>query len=670
MPGGESMRIGPSAAQREIWLAQSLRPDSAMYNVGEYVEIRGRLRIDLFERALRRTVSECETLNLGFSSAGEAMHLFAVDHRDVPLTHVDLRGDDDPAAAARRWMAEDMARVVPFGRGPLFGFALLRVAADTYLWSCRCHHVVVDGTSLAAIVRRCAEVYSALEAGRPVPPHGFGDLWALLEEDRDYRESESFAQDRKFWSEQLRELPEPSSPARRRAPYEGFSRASAGLGVEECRRLDEVCAGIGVRRSSMLLALSAAYQYRMTDADEVTVGLVVAARRTPLARATAAAQSNVLPIRLRPHDARPLAELARQAERAVATALPHQRYRMEDMRRTSPGESPAPLYSLVVNIMSFDRDLAFGPCAGRVRNLATGPVDDVSVSFTDRKDGHGLAVDLDGTPPCTRNATCGSTWAASSGCCGTSSTKEPAPRSGGCRWSRLRRENCSSRWGARLPKQPRRLSSRGPWHAVRLGRPRSRGVPVVRQPQPEGEPPGAASPLARCGTRADRRSGDGALRRVRGLGPRGVEGRRCVAPADPRYPRLRTAFMLDDAAPSVTLTTCAARAVCDGEFPLGLSVLDAPEVVADLAGRSDGDVPDEERPLRLTVRHPAYVIYTSGSTGRPKGVVVTHEGISPGLARAQQSRWGVGPRSRVLQLASPSFDAAVWEFAGRTARRR
>ncbi|WP_165949771.1 non-ribosomal peptide synthetase, partial [Micromonospora sp. KC207] len=45
----------------------------------------------------------------------------------------------------------------------------------------------------------------------------------------------------------------------------------------------------------------------------------------------------------------------------------------------------------------------------------------------------------------------------------------------------------------------------------------------------------------------------------------------------------------------------------------------------------------------------------------PKGVVVTHQGVSS-LAATQAAHLGVDGRARVLQFASPSFDASFWEL--------
>ncbi|MFE7309674.1 amino acid adenylation domain-containing protein, partial [Streptomyces sp. NPDC057546] len=106
-------------------------------------------------------------------------------------------------------------------------------------------------------------------------------------------------------------------------------------------------------------------------------------------------------------------------------------------------------------------------------------------------------------------------------------------------------------------------------------------------------------------------------------------------PVDPAYPQARIAFMLADARPAV--------------------VVDDPAMV------TEGDWPDADPEVALDVRHPAYVIYTSGSTGRPKGVVVGHGGVAS-LIAGQIERFAIEPDSRVLQFASPSFDASVSEI--------
>ncbi|HEV2149165.1 MAG TPA: non-ribosomal peptide synthetase, partial [Longimicrobiaceae bacterium] len=58
----------------------------------------------------------------------------------------------------------------------------------------------------------------------------------------------------------------------------------------------------------------------------------------------------------------------------------------------------------------------------------------------------------------------------------------------------------------------------------------------------------------------------------------------------------------------------------------------------------------------------AYVIYTSGSTGRPKGVAVPHRAVVR-LVRGG-GFFPFGPDERIAQVASPAFDAAVFEVWG------
>jgi amino acid adenylation domain-containing protein len=57
----------------------------------------------------------------------------------------------------------------------------------------------------------------------------------------------------------------------------------------------------------------------------------------------------------------------------------------------------------------------------------------------------------------------------------------------------------------------------------------------------------------------------------------------------------------------------------------------------------------------------AYVVYTSGSTGTPKGVEITHRNLSH-LCAWHRDAFAVTAADRATQVASTSFDAAVWEL--------
>ncbi|MEJ8655376.1 amino acid adenylation domain-containing protein [Streptomyces sp. MS1.AVA.4] len=132
-------------------------------------------------------------------------------------------------------------------------------------------------------------------------------------------------------------------------------------------------------------------------------------------------------------------------------------------------------------------------------------------------------------------------------------------------------------------------------------------------------------------------------------------------PIDHDYPADRIAYMLADAGPVCLVTTAETAEELPARDGTALVLLDTAETAAELAARPVHDPTDTDRGAPLGVLSAAYVIYTSGSTGRPKGVVLAHSGVAK-LVATQTERFGIGPHSRVLQFASPSFDVAFWDL--------
>jgi amino acid adenylation domain-containing protein len=125
---------------------------------------------------------------------------------------------------------------------------------------------------------------------------------------------------------------------------------------------------------------------------------------------------------------------------------------------------------------------------------------------------------------------------------------------------------------------------------------------------------------------------------------------------DPNYPDDRVRWMLDDSGAVATVTD-AANAARLGDA--------AKVVVVAGGGELPGVATDDEAATPLPAlpgpADLAYVVYTSGSTGRPKGVLVEHAALA-NLVAWHRAAFGLTAADRSTQIASPGFDAAVWEI--------
>ncbi len=121
-------------------------------------------------------------------------------------------------------------------------------------------------------------------------------------------------------------------------------------------------------------------------------------------------------------------------------------------------------------------------------------------------------------------------------------------------------------------------------------------------------------------------------------------------PLDPEYPYDRIAFMIEDSATPLIVTSRELATLM--KLPAGKTFLSE---VAEVPVTGSVTFPV------VTPDQPAYVIYTSGSTGKPKGVVVRHRNVMNFFA-GMTARVPHEPGGRWLAVTSLSFDISVLEL--------
>ncbi|GAA2820919.1 amino acid adenylation domain-containing protein [Saccharopolyspora taberi] len=660
-----------SAAQAGIWFAQQLDPANPIFNTAEYVEIDGPVDPALFEAAVRQVVAEADALRVRVTEDDAGPRQLVRPEADFPFEVVDA---GDVATAVERMRAELNGSAALDGSGlngsaaldgsGLLAGALFRIEDDRWLWYQRIHHVAIDGYGFSIVIRRVAEVYSALVAGQRPDPSPFEPLSALLDAERDYRESEKRRQDEEFWRRHLADRPEVVTLAgRSRATGHHFLRQSDSAPAETAEALSEAAKRSRTMWPDALIAAVGAYLHRMTGARDVVLGLPVMARIGTAALRVPGMVVNVLPLRLRITPETTREELVTQVAKAVRLLRKHQNHRGEDLRRDLRTlGSDRPLFGPMVNIKSFDYDLHFGDARATVHNLAAGPVDDLTISIY--PSGGDLRFEFDANPGLYGEDELAGHRSRFLGFLAGFAGADPETPVG--RIELLSEAERRLVLPAPEPVTPPRVTLPELFEEQARRSPEAVAVTFDGVDVSYGELDARANQLAHH--LIDH--GVGPEHLVALALPRSVElvvallavlkAGAAYLPLDPGHPAERLAHVVSDAEPTVLIGDTEHAARLPGDITTLL--LDDPATIAEISRHSQRDPGSGERG-RVGPDHAAYVIYTSGSTGRPKGVVIPHRNVVR-LFTATDHWFSFTDQDVWTLFHSYAFDFSVWELWG------
>ncbi|MGW0250600.1 amino acid adenylation domain-containing protein [Nocardia goodfellowii] len=697
-------RIPLSAAQRRLWFLNRFNEvgtaaiesgnASGAYNIPVVLRMTGTLDVDALVRALHEVQRRHETLRTVFPEVDGSPEQRVLDPADAAVTlFVATVTPGEVREAVRSFAAPgfDLADQVPL-RAALITVTeqadpdgVLPPAASTEnVLVLVAHHIAMDGWSLEPLAADVALAYRAACAGtepgwlEPEVQYADYTLWQRdslgTEDDPQSLASRQLA----YWRDRLDGIPELLNvPADRPRPPVPSYRG----GLVECpidafthRELHAVAAGNNASMFMVLHTALAVLLHRLTGSDDITVGTPIAGRGHPALDGMVGMFVNTLVLRTEVDSATGFTDLLHRVRDLDLDAFAHADLPFERLVEVlNPARSQAhhPLFQVMLSVQNHPV---------RVLELPGLRIEAEDVDA-------GIAkFDLQFT--LTENHT---------------AAKEPAGITLSVNYaSDLFDERTALRLGTRLARLLAAIAA-NPTAPVGdleiLDQAEWAGLAQVRGIEPDRPitfPAVFAAAAAVDRTAIALRSGDtqvtydaldrwtNRLARVlteRGVGPeslvalgipRSVESVAAMlavakagaafVPVDPLYPPQRIGHMLTDSGARVGVT------LAEYHDQLHLAcrdthwfTLDDPEFRAEVLAAPDEPIAESERKAALRVDNPAYVIYTSGSTGTPKGVVVTHGGLS-NFANETAQRFGVGPGSRVLHFATPSFDAAMLDL--------
>lgn len=632
-------RLRTTTAQYGIWVAQQVDPGSPGYLTAEAIELDGALDAALLRTTIAEVLDHCHALHMRFEWDGEILW----QHPQAPATAVpliDCAAAADPQHDADVWMRASLAQPCDVTAQPLYRTALLKVTPERHLWFLLVHHIVLDGFGYSLVHQTVAARYNARVAGREPAPLPDWRLERVIAAEADYRRDGGFEADRDFWREHLRAVPAAATIAPPQEPSDAPLRHTLHLPAPQAAAVQAAARATGGNWAAWMLTAAGLWLGRRSGQRDLCFGIPVMNRLGTPALAVPCMAMNIVPfaVHLRPDAS--WRDTVQQAAAQLKTISPHLFYRYGwirgDLGLLQAGRF---LFNQAVNLMPFDRHVAFAGLQSRMRPLGGGPVKDLNLTLVVERGEWRLALEAN---PAAYDAPRLQALAEDFGALLDELARAPTDRP-------------LAAWmdGMPLPSDIAGDVVTGRLDGVMaLLRDAAAAAPEHGAIEAAGIRLSYRELLARVSALAARlaRRGIGPGDTVAVLLPRSSDA--IVAtlallwlgavymPLDPAGPPQRTATLLDAAAPKLVL----------GE-PTWRELADAADAIDAVPPPCHVPAPG----------HPAYLLHTSGSTGGPKGVLIGHGALAHFVA-STRGLYGVAPADRLLQFAPLHFDASLEEI--------
>lgn len=659
---GHEAPLPLTQGQASLWFLHQLAPASSAYNFLYAARIPVAVDVDILRRACQTLLQRHPALRTHFlvRDRKPSQEVEREVVLDLPITDASSLSEQQLLETARQ------RADAPFdlSRAPCLRIELFRRSSTDYLLLLTFHHIIADLWSADLLIHELRELYTELREGRPA---ALSKVTAKLVDyvrwETLYAYSERGLKDKRYWHNVLAgELPVLELPVDRPRPpvqtYNGTAH-SWTLDADVARKLRILGEEHGATRFMALLAVFGILLQRLSGQHEILIGTPVAGRDRPEWERLVGYFLNQVVVRSTFAPERSFRQLLEETRQQVLQAMEHHAYP----------------FGLLVKELQVKRDSARSPIfqamfvwdKPRDTNLTEGaalPVESVlmeqrgapfDLTLIVFELGEKLVASFRYNSDLFAAATI-RRWASHLDTLLASLTAAPnAPVGEAEILSPLEKQQILVEWNRTEATYPSAC-----FHE--LFEQHVRRTPNATALVFED----AAFPYHEVNRRANQLA-----RRLRSMGtwpddivaislPRGPDLIISVLAVwkvgaafvflDSTDPARRRETVLTDARPVAAVTLASA------------STLPVPTVLLDQTWADLEKLDDTDLSLPLSPEQPAYVIYTSGSTGEPKGVVLRHRGLC-NVSSAQQAAFGVGPADRVLQFASLSFDASLFELA-------
>jgi len=263
------------------------------------VKFSGEVNYELLEKAINLVIYKNEGLRFRLAEINYNYKQYIEEYKERKFDFLDFSSKFGKGRY-EKWLREQIKKPFEITESDLFYFALIKWSEKEGGFYINAHHIIGDGWTMKLLIDEIIDIYGKLKEGYEIEDEKYPSYTEYLKNEEDYLNSRKFEEDKKFWSEKFKELPEDITlPWNKRKDYDiKSSEKIFPLDPELSKNINDFSEKHKTSFYRLVTAAIFIYLSRIVRTSDITAGILTHNRSTEREGKMAGMFVNTFPLRL------------------------------------------------------------------------------------------------------------------------------------------------------------------------------------------------------------------------------------------------------------------------------------------------------------------------------------------------------------------------------------
>ncbi|MBS7256350.1 non-ribosomal peptide synthetase [Flavobacterium branchiicola] len=314
--------------QQDIYFEQLMFPEDPIYNIGAKIVINGTIVYNTLNDAYLALINQHDTYRSSISLSDDEVTMKTSEKYISPLEFVDFSSLQNADIEANDFMQKRFETPFEFtSDNVLHKFILIKVRENLHYLFSVYHHIITDGWGTSLMFQRLVKNYNELSEFGEIStdyPFTYKDF---VQDDEQYSLSESYQNDKRFWTTKFQQLPERL-----------FEKINQNDKTNQSKRkeiiikrsvynvVEEIATDLGATTFHVILGILYLYFGRKHHNKDFAIGLPVLNRGKSIYKKTVGLFMGISPLRIQFNQDDSFEDLVKTIKQQLRQDYRHQRF--------------------------------------------------------------------------------------------------------------------------------------------------------------------------------------------------------------------------------------------------------------------------------------------------------------------------------------------------------